>query len=186
MSGLKPDRVYRRNQGDARPAGRDAAAIQGSARLRSGKRFVQGGPDHHELRRLREPYGVDEVGVSQPLVLVTGATGFVGTALCVALSSGGYRVRRAVRASSSAHISDAVVGNIDGDTAWKEPLDGVDTVVHLAARTHLIDDRAEDPLAAYRRINVDATSNLFDQAIEAGVRRFILMSSIKVNGEETL
>ncbi|MGZ5120546.1 MAG: NAD-dependent epimerase/dehydratase family protein [Burkholderiales bacterium] len=129
---------------------------------------------------------MDEVGASQRLVLVTGGTGFVGTALCAALSSAGYRVRRAVRASSSSHSSDAVVGNIDGDTAWKEPLDRVDTVVHLAARAHVIDYHAEDPLAAYRRINVDATRNLFDQAIEAEVRRFIFMSSIKVNGEETL
>jgi nucleoside-diphosphate-sugar epimerase len=129
---------------------------------------------------------VDEVGASQRLVLVTGATGFVGTALCAALSSAGYHVRRAIRTSSSARISDAVVGNIDGDTAWKAALEGVDTVVHLAARTHVIDDRAENPLAAYRRINVFGTHNLVDQAIEADVRRFIFMSSIKVNGEETL
>jgi nucleoside-diphosphate-sugar epimerase len=129
---------------------------------------------------------VDEVGASQRLILVTGATGFVGTALCAALSSAGYHVRRALRTSSSARISDAVVGNIDGDTAWREALDGVDTIVHLAARTHVIDDRAEDPLAAYRRINVSGTRNLVDQAVEAGVRRLVFMSSIKVNGEETL
>jgi len=77
-----------------------------------------------------------------------------------------------------------VVGEIDGTTDWREALHGVHAVVHLAARVHVMRDVAADPLAQYRAVNVDGTLNLARQAAAAGVRRFVFISSIKVNGEE--
>ena len=77
------------------------------------------------------------------------------------------------------------VGDVSRDTAWQEALDGVDVVVHTAARTHVMSESADDPLEAYRRVNVDGARALAEQAAEAGVRRLIFLSSIKVNGEET-
>jgi nucleoside-diphosphate-sugar epimerase len=118
-------------------------------------------------------------------VLVTGATGFVGTGLCQTLSAAGYRVRRALRSSIPATDQDIVVGDIDGHTAWTAAFNDVDTIVHLAARTHVIHDRAADPLSEYRRINVSGTDRLAERAVQAGVRRLIFLSSVKVNGEET-
>ena len=116
--------------------------------------------------------------------MVTGATGFVGSTLLSALQ--GQRVRRALRQpAADARPDDCVVGNIGPDTDWSKALANVDCVVHLAARTHVLDDRNRDPLAAYRRINVEATRRLAQQAAAAGVRRFVFLSSIKVNGEAT-
>jgi nucleoside-diphosphate-sugar epimerase len=77
------------------------------------------------------------------------------------------------------------VGDIGPRTSWAEALDGVETTVHLAARVHLTHDAATDPLAAFRQVNTHGTLNLARQASAAGVRRFIYLSSIKVNGEET-
>lgn len=68
---------------------------------------------------------------------------------------------------------------------WQTALAGVDVVVHCAARVHVMDDHEADPLAAFRRVNVDGTVNLARQAVAAGVRRFVFVSSIKVNGEAT-
>lgn len=116
-------------------------------------------------------------------VLVTGANGFVGRALCDALAVSGRRVRRAVRAET-AGLEDAIaVGDICGSTDWGRALDSVSCVVHLAARTHVLRETASDPLAEYRRINVDGTDALARQAARAGVRRVVFLSSIKVNGE---
>ena len=116
------------------------------------------------------------------LPLITGATGFVGTTLLAALQ--GRAVRRALRQPTTApHPGDTIVGDIGPDTDWGNALAGVDCVVHLAARTHVMKEDAADPLAAYRRINVEATRNLAQQAAATGVRRFVFLSSIKVNGE---
>lgn len=116
--------------------------------------------------------------------LITGATGFVGSVLVDALHD--RALRRALRQpAAETRPGDVVVGDIGPDTDWSAALEGVDCVVHLAARTHVMEERAADPLAAYRRINVDATRNLARQAAVAGVRRFVFMSSIKVNGEST-
>ncbi len=117
-------------------------------------------------------------------VLVTGATGFVGKSVCEELSASGYVVRRAVR-GSDVGLAGITVGEINGQTDWTEALDQVDTVIHLAARVHMLHDQSADPLAAYRVTNVAGTLNLVQQAIQAGVRRFIFLSSIKVNGERT-
>src|SRR6056297_3407268 len=117
------------------------------------------------------------------LILVTGATGFVGRHLCTRLKSEGREVRCSVRNRFSIENS-VVVGDIGPDTPWGEALTDVDTVVHLAARVHIMKDTISDPLAEFRLVNVDATLNLARQAASAGVKRFIYISSVKVNGEE--
>ena len=124
------------------------------------------------------------LNTDDPLVLVTGASGFVGTALCAALPRHGFRVRRALR--GAAHSGDAIgVGSIDALTDWTAALAGVDVVVHLAARTHDVLDPTPQRLDDYRRVNVAGTRRLAEQAAAAGVRRFVFMSSVKVNGEST-
>ena len=117
-------------------------------------------------------------------VLVTGATGFIGRAVCQGLLGADYRVTAAVRESSSnvPHGCESiVVGDINGATAWGDALAGVEAVVHLAARTHVPDGL--DAIAAYRRINVDGSAQLFRAAVAASVDSFVYMSSIKVSGE---
>lgn len=115
---------------------------------------------------------------------ITGATGFVGSALMTALHD--RRVRRALRRPGSpAQKGDTIVGDIGPDTDWRAALAGVDCVVQLAARTHVLQETADDALAAYRHINVEGTRRLADQAAVAGVQRFVFLSSIKVNGEAT-
>jgi len=115
-------------------------------------------------------------------VLITGATGFVGTALCDTLAASGYEVVPAVR-SKSGLPNEVVVGNLDASTDWWPVLIGCDAVVHLAARVHVMGDTAQNPLALYRATNTEATLNLARQAVEAGVKRFVFISTIKVNGE---
>lgn len=77
------------------------------------------------------------------------------------------------------------IGNICGSTDWSSALVGVDAVVHLAARVHIMDDTSADPLAAFREVNVEGTRRLAECAAKAGVKRFVFISSIKVNGEAT-
>ncbi len=117
------------------------------------------------------------------MILVTGATGFVGQALCAELSRRQMDYRPFSRAPAPGFVA---IGTIDGDTDWSEALAGVDVVMHLAARVHVMNESAADPLAAFRAVNVNATVNLARQAAGAGVRRFIFLSSIKVNGEQTV
>lgn len=118
------------------------------------------------------------------LVLVTGATGFVGRTLCRALIDGGYRVRAAVRsAGGAAETEQAVVGDIGRVTDWTEALHGVDAVVHAAARAHIMNAKPSD-FDLYYETNARGTARLAEAAANAGVRRFVYVSSIKVNGEE--
>ncbi|MDP2902339.1 MAG: NAD-dependent epimerase/dehydratase family protein [Methylovulum sp.] len=126
-------------------------------------------------------------------VLITGANGFIGKALCAALIADACNaensgIRAAVRAAAVTcdGIIPVVVGNIDATTDWTEALQAVDVVVHLAARVHVMRDGAAEPLAEFRKTNVDGTMNLARQAAQAGARRFIFISSIKVNGEFSL
>ena len=102
----------------------------------------------------------------------------------------------ALASAASIHVVTAVrkggagpdcvaVGNIDGNTVFSEALAEVDVVIHAAARAHIMRDEVDDPLAEYRKVNVDGTLNLARQAVAAGVRRFVFLSSIKVNGEAT-
>jgi nucleoside-diphosphate-sugar epimerase len=122
------------------------------------------------------------------LALVTGASGFIGRAMCAELLRRGWRVRAALR--SSANMQDGAevvsVGDIDGNTDWRNALRGVDVVIHLAARVHVMKDAATDPLAEFLRVNLHGTENLAQQAARAGVKRLVYVSSVKVNGEETL
>ena len=116
-------------------------------------------------------------------LLVTGATGFVGRRVCK-FAEKIFSVRPAMR--NSGNTADGIaVGDITPKTDWSRALEGVDGVVHLAARVHVMDDSEKDPLVAFRRVNVDGTVNLARQAARAGVKRFVFVSSVKVNGEAT-
>ncbi|PPD05154.1 MAG: hypothetical protein CTY29_02520 [Methylobacter sp.] len=122
-------------------------------------------------------------------VLITGANGFVGKAVCSHLAANGFAVKAVVRKLSDDLPHDfpfIAVGEIDGQTDWQSALQKVDAVVHLAARVHVMDVKAADPLAEYRKTNVDGTLNLARQALEFGIKRFIYISTIKVNGEFSL
>lgn len=119
-------------------------------------------------------------------ILVTGATGFIGQALCRALQAEGRPVRAVVRRAIAQAPDAAIVGEIGPDTHWTAALQGVHCIVHCAARVHVMRDHASDPLDAFRQVNVLGTLNLARQAAAADVRRFVFISSIKVNGEATL
>jgi len=118
-------------------------------------------------------------------VLVTGANGFIGRALCDVLAASGRRVRKAVRMPVPGLPDAVVVGDIGPDTDWRTALKGVSGVVHLAARTHVLRETATDPLAKYRQVNVSGTERLARSAAAGGVRRLVFVSSVKVNGERT-
>lgn len=115
-------------------------------------------------------------------VLVTGPTGFVGGALCADLAACGHVVIPAVRRECGLP-GEVVVGDIGPSTDWRGALQGCDAVVHLAARVHMMRETERDSLAVYREANTEATLNLARQAAQAGVNRFIFVSTIKVNGE---
>ena len=117
--------------------------------------------------------------------LVTGASGFIGRPLCMALAEAGHTVRAATRGTPLEAFETVVTGEIDGNTDWRGALAGIDVVVHLAARVHVMQEHAIDPLAAYMATNAEGTRTLAEQAAQAGVRRFVLVSSVKVNGEAT-
>jgi nucleoside-diphosphate-sugar epimerase len=119
-------------------------------------------------------------------VLVTGSTGFVGRALIRRLVADGYKVRAASRLPVDDPVAyeTVTIGGIDGGTDWRPALEGVDGVVHLAARVHVMRD-APDGVQAFHRTNTEGTLNLANQAVASGARRFLFISSIKVNGEGT-
>nr|WP_024307845.1 SDR family oxidoreductase [Pseudomonas sp. P818] len=117
-------------------------------------------------------------------VLLTGATGFVGGALLRYLSTAGAYVVAAMRSSGTRRFSEHVfeVGDISADTQWASALEGTTVVVHTAARAHISQEVSSDPLTEYRGVNVEGTLNLARQAAIAGVKRFVFISSIGVNG----
>ena len=121
-------------------------------------------------------------------LLLTGATGFVGSAIQQRIvEDGNYDLTIAVRnineQSKAVHIIK--VDDLTFNTDWSEALKGVDVVIHSAARVHVMDDTSADPITEFRKVNVEGTLNLARQAVEAGIKRFIFISSIKVNGEGT-
>ncbi len=117
-------------------------------------------------------------------VLVTGADGFIGTALCKELVAADFDVRSAVRTVLPPAPACAIpVGDINAETRWHNALTGVDVVVHLAARVHVMEETSNDPSALFRDVNLEGTKNLALQAVTSGVKRFVYISTIKVNGE---
>jgi len=120
-------------------------------------------------------------------VLLTGANGFLGSRLAGALNVKPYvwltaAVRRSVQLSATNLVE---VQSLDANTDWSYAVTDQQVVIHTAARAHIMKDEVADPLVEYRRVNVDGTLNLARQAVDAGVTRFIFISSIKVNGEQT-
>ena len=120
-------------------------------------------------------------------ILVTGASGFVGRALCDFAAAKGFVVQKAARNAGGLPSTDAkfVNGPIDEATNWRSALLGTSYVVHLAARVHVMRDVAANPLLEFRRVNVEGTLNLGRQAANAGVKRFVFISSIGVCGVQT-
>ena len=124
-------------------------------------------------------------------VLVTGATGFVGRALCGELLRHGHVVCAALRCVEDStrmaleEVETIAVGEVNAATDWRKALAGCEAVVHLAARVHVMREEATDPLAEFRAVNAFGTENLARQAAATGVRRFVCVSTIKVNGDCT-
>jgi len=121
-------------------------------------------------------------------ILVTGAGGFIGSALCSRILAEGGQVCGTGRSESHTTrfpegVENIQTKSIGPKTNWSESLKEIDTVVHLAARVHVIDDTVANPLEAFRKVNVAGTKKLAQSAVSAGVRRIIFLSSIKVNGE---
>jgi len=122
-------------------------------------------------------------------VLVTGATGFVGRALSPALLQAEHEVSVAVRNPTAADIPDGItvhaISDIGPDTDWTEALSGADAVIHLAARTHILNETIADPTAQANRVNAEGTARLAQAAAAAGIGRFVYLSTIKVMGERS-
>jgi nucleoside-diphosphate-sugar epimerase len=119
-------------------------------------------------------------------VLLTGASGFVGGAVLLAAKSRGLPIRSVFRRDTSVAEGEAVtIATLAHDTDWRLAVASIDVVVHCAARAHAMHDTESDPCLAFRTVNVGGTLSLARQSAAAGVKRFIFLSSIKVNGEET-
>jgi len=122
-------------------------------------------------------------------ILVTGGTGFLGASLVSYLAqTGTFSVKAPVRKPCDcfpASVEVLPIGDLDASTNWHPALAGVEVVVHTSARVHVMHETAQDALFEFRKVNVEGTLNLARQAIAAGVKRFIFISSIKVNGEAT-
>lgn len=121
-------------------------------------------------------------------ILVTGATGFVGKRLCSILQSRNYQflaVSRAFPVDFLPHGVLRVIPDINAHTNWGDVLENVDVVIHLAARVHVLDENSVSPICAFREVNVEGTLNLARQAAKSGVKRFVFVSSVAVNGAST-
>ncbi len=120
-------------------------------------------------------------------VLVTGANGFVGRAVCDYLAHKGHTVSGAARNPKTVPVvaRPRLIGDLGPDTDWMDALFNVDVVVHLAARAHVMSEDPEAAAAAYATVNTEGTLHLAEAAASAGIKRFIFVSTIKVNGEST-
>lgn len=117
-------------------------------------------------------------------VLITGANGFIGQALCSVMHQSGFTVRSAVRQKNNKlpiNCEIAEIGDIGPETDWQKALAEVDIVIHLAGRAHILGRKGDDSLAAFRKVNVLGTERLARTAAKSGVKRFIFISSVKVN-----
>src|SRR5256885_8463107 len=124
-------------------------------------------------------------------VLVTGASGFVGRAVCEKALALGIKVRGSHRSPGTQSlvpqgVEKIQIASVNNNTDWSTALIGVDVVIHLAGRVHIAKDSVKDPLATYRAVNAAGTSRLAKMAVSAGVRRLVYVSTIKVNGEQTV
>ncbi len=120
-------------------------------------------------------------------ILITGANGFVGRELCQRLTKTDHQIIALSRSViTSNNIRHFEVTHFDGNTDFSEALKGVDVLIHLAGRAHVMNDHSSDPYLAYAETNIEVTKNLASQAAASGVKRFIFISSVKVNGEKTL
>jgi len=113
------------------------------------------------------------------MVLVTGSNGFVGSHLCAALERSDIRFLKTTRNPLPGTLA---VGSISGETDWSEALQGVDIVVHVAGRVHMLKETSENAQGEFQKVNVEGTLNLARQAAESGVSRFVFISSIAVHG----
>jgi len=118
-------------------------------------------------------------------ILITGQNGFIGKALFNLLQQQGHKVQGTVRSEQKTDKDIVAVGDISSTTNWTEALKDIESVIHLANRAHVLNDKSKDLLTVFRQVNVDGTIQLAKQAVESGVKRFIFVSSIKVNGEFT-
>ncbi len=122
-------------------------------------------------------------------VLITGASGFVGSGIVTELlAHPGFMPRAALRQGNVSFppgVDVVQIGNLASATDWSAALQNIDAVIHSAARAHIMNEPAADSLTECRQVNVEGTLNLARQAASAGVNRFVFISSIKVNGEET-
>ena len=121
-------------------------------------------------------------------ILVTGANGFVGQSLVNnLLNNTKYKVVAGVRKISAKKVNCEyrIINNLEDKTISTNVFEDIDVVIHTAARVHIMDDKSADPLTEFRKVNVEGSLDLARQAAEAGVKRFVFISSIKVNGEGT-
>ncbi|KMT64750.1 UDP-glucose 4-epimerase family protein [Catenovulum maritimum] len=118
-------------------------------------------------------------------ILITGASGFVGNSLLNELDKGVDSIRLLSRRDSFAGKYDIFQAELNANSDYADALECVNVVIHCAARVHVMNDKVADPLTEFRAVNTEGTINLAKQAAEAGVKRFIFVSSIKVNGEST-
>jgi len=121
-------------------------------------------------------------------ILVTGANGFVGRFLCAEAVARNFVISEATRTPCNERIGvkNIVVGDVDSNTDWQKALMGCDVVIHLAARVHVMHEYSQDPFTEFRRVNVAGTEQLARSAAVSGVKRLVYVSSVKVNGEETI
>lgn len=123
-------------------------------------------------------------------IAVTGATGFIGKQLCLALLAKGYRVRAICRTSDSTLLAEdlevVAVGEFGVQTDWPRVLTGIDCIIHCAGRTHSMGDTGRKAMAKLRAVNVLSTRHMAESAAAAGVDRLVFLSSIKVNAEQSV
>lgn len=116
-------------------------------------------------------------------LLLTGYTGFLGKALLASLRKTQFHI--CLLGRNSIDNLEHYYADFSSNFQCQQALKHTDTVIHCAARAHIMQDPSKDPLTTYRKINVDSTLELARQALAAGVKRFVFLSSIKVNGELT-
>ncbi len=129
----------------------------------------------------------------KPKILVTGARGFIGNAVTQSLLKNGHKVIASTRkvpetpisvvSSFADNLTWQSAGSINGETRWEPSLQGITAVIHCAARAHVMSESEFDPIVVYRNVNVEGSVQLAKQAVLAGVKRFVFLSSIGVNGK---